>query len=300
MKGTASPKRVSVVEGKEATRAACPGWAPRAFLAIVLAVAPVGGARLLGQEPSPLYEKWGLSLGQFLSTSEADLQVGIDLGDEGTSIDLADDLGLETDEDVLLARVVRRFGRHALGLGYYKLELRSRDVVIDRTFEFQGQVFPVNAVLSASLEAQNLELAYTYWVLQKPKFGLGLSGGIVDFRVEASLDASFRVLGLDVTTSESADTELPVPMLGVEARGLVHPRILVLGYVRYLPTIEIENYEGQSTTASIGVEGRVLKHLRVGTAYELFEIDVEVDEDDFAGSVNWSIDGIRLYARAIW
>lgn len=201
---------------------------------------------------------------------------------------------------MLLARIVRRFGRHAVGLGFYQLELRSRDVVIDRDFEFQGETFPVNAVLSASLEARNLELAYTYWVLQKPKFGLGLSGGIVDFRVEASLDASFRVFGIDVRTSESADTELPVPMLGMEARGLLHPRILVLGHVRYLPSIEIENYEGQSTTASIGVEGRVVNHLRLGAAYELFQIDVEVDEADFAGSVDWSIDGIRVYARAIW
>lgn len=265
----------------------------------IAVLAWLAGRAALAQDDGPLWERWSFDAGPHFSEFDADLRVDAP-GDAGTTIDLAEDLGLGNDEDVFQARLSARFGRHQVALRWYQLEVESNDVVLRRSFEFEGATFPVDAVLSARLEHRNVELAYTAWVVQRPRGGLGLSLGVVAFRIEAALEATFRLFGLEVQTLEAADTEVPVPMLGFEARGLLHPRLVLLGHVRYLPSIEIDDFQGESTSASIGLEGRVVKFLRVGVAYELFELAVDEQDSSFAGSLDWNVDGPRLYARLLW
>jgi hypothetical protein len=267
------------------------------LLLATLALLPATSA---AQDREPLWERGSLDVGIYFSDFDADLRVDLGAVSEGSAIDLSDDLGLATEEDAFQARLAGRFGRHQISLGWYQLEAESEGVVLDRTIEFEGRVFPVNALLSSRLETRNLELSYTAWVVQRPRFGLGLSAGVVAFRIGASLDAEVELFGVTDRILEEADAEVPVPSIGLEGRALLHPRVLLLGHVRHLPSIEIDEFEGQSTSAGIGIEGRVARALRVGVAYEVFELDVELDESEFDGSVDWSAGGPRLYARLIW
>jgi hypothetical protein len=255
-------------------------------------------------EESILYPSWGLALGSYFTASDAKLRV--DVTDSrtgltfGTNIDFEDDLGLKADDTLVKVRLTHFVGRrHELGLSYYNLK-RTGEKTISREIDFGGVVYPVGAGVRAELSEENLELAYTYWAVREDRFGLGISGGVVGFRLDATLDATAQVGGARRDLHREASATLPIPMIGLQLRALLLPKLVLLGEGRYLPNVNIENYEGTSGTATAGLEWQIFPHFRLGGSYDYFFIDAKVDDDRLRGKVKWSVQGGQLYARFVW
>ncbi len=273
----------------------------RLFLVALLG----SGSPLFAQgEDSILYPSWGLALGSYFSVSDAKLRVDVTSSRTGTTvgtdIDFEDDLGLKADDTLVKARLTHFVGRrHELSLSYYELK-RTGEKTIGGDIEFGGVVYPAGAGVRAELSEENLELAYTYWAARSDRFGLGISGGVVGFRLDAMLDANAQVGGARRELQREASATLPIPMIGLQLRGLLLPKLVLLGEARYLPNVNIENYEGTSGTATAGLEWQIFPHFRLGGSYDYFFIDAKVDDDRLRGKAKWTVEGGQLYARFVW
>jgi hypothetical protein len=273
-----------------------------ATLALSTWVATLAFADASRAADSPLWNRWGLSIGSYFSSTDSNLRVdGItEMGDVGTELDF-EDLGLEPSSTVLKARIDHGFAkRHEISVGYHELDRRGTLSVAD-DIVFEGMVFPAEASIVAELDVRSLELAYTYYLVREKRFGLGLSVGLVGFEIEGSLAARLSIGGEEVEAQRSdASTQLPIPMVGARLRGLVLPRLVFTAHGRFLPEVSVGDYEGSSYLVSVGLEYELIEHLRLGLSYDQFEIDVATEDPDFTGNVNWSEDGALVYLRAVW
>lgn len=256
-----------------------------------------------GEDATILYPSWGLSLGSYFTASDAKLRIDVTSSNGttiGTDIDFEDDLGLKADDTLVKTRLSHFVGRrHELSLGYYELK-RSGEKTISGDLEFGGVTYPAGAGVRAELSEENLELAYTYWAVREDRFGLGISGGVVGFRLDATLDASAQVGGARRELHREASATLPIPMIGLQLRALLLPKLVLLGEARYLPNVNVENYEGTSGTATAGLEWQIFPHFRLGGSYDYFFIDAKVDDDRLRGKVKWTVEGGQLYVRFVW
>lgn len=262
-------------------------------------VSGAAGARA-DDSDSPLWESWGVSLGSFFDSASSRLRVAGE-GEAGTDIDFEDDLGLTGSATLFKLRVYHRLGRrHEVSLGFYEFN-RSGTRTIERDLVFNGTVYPASASVTAGLDTRNVELAYAFYPVRRERFGLGVSGGLVAFKVTGSLAARLAVGGgeIEIESSE-ASTQVPIPMIGVQLRGLLHPRVVALAHARVLPSVSVGDHDGSATSASVALEVKLVKHLRLGFSYDFFDINVDSTDRSLTGNVNWSEDGSQVYFRVVW
>ena len=99
---------------------------------------------------------------------------------------------------------------------------------------------------------------------------------------------------------ESASTDLPVPMIGVVAKGSPWPWLVLHGGLRYLPSVTIDQYSGDAASYAVGADFYVWGPLAIGAAYTGTYFNAEIDDSNWNGSVDLANDGFRaLPARRL-
>ena len=266
-----------------------------ALLGGVLAV-PVARAQGTGSFP---FDRFSVTVGSFYQTTDVGLRLDASAEREGTSISLEEDLGFDDSQDLLRFELEwRPFERSQFSAGYYELSRDARRT-LDREIEFGDTTFPVSASLAADADTQYAELYYTFWAVKKPQSGLGLSIGAAAFSIDLALSAAVERPGGQGTRSleESASTDLPVPLLGVQWRYAFTSHWMIGADVRALPSVQIEDYEGSALTYGARLEFRPFRNFGLGAAWTSFNIDVDVERDRFQGSLDYTVEGAQVYAR---
>ena len=247
-----------------------------------------------------LWPDFAASAGAYLLSTSDKIGVEGEIGALGRPVDVSADLGLPDDETLLSASFDWAFAeRHSVGLSYYSND-REGSREIQTTIQIGGRVFPVGARVEAALETTSIEGHYDWWFLRHDPFGLAASFGLVYLSLDASATATARIGpgGGSVTRSASADTALPVPMIGVAVKGRLWGRLVLHGYARLLPSVTIGDYEGEAASYGAGADFYIVGPLGVGLAYEGATYQADVAADDWTGSVDLDTSGWRLYLRA--
>jgi len=247
-----------------------------------------------------LWPRLAISVGGFLSTSDSRLQADATSSEFGTSIDFETDLGIDSGESVLVARLDWLMGRrNELSLSYFKLSRTGRET-IDEQIEFQEIIYPVGVTVDSTLDQEQTELAYTFWALRREHAGLGATLGIVNLGLDAELLATIEVDEQQVSLLGEASTDAPVPLVGLRGRGLLAEKFILTGELRFLPSISIDQYDGSAFAASAGVEWRITEHFGLGVNYDYFRLDIDIEEDKWYGSADLTTSGIRLMGRVLF
>jgi hypothetical protein len=197
-----------------------------------------------------------------------DLSAEIQAGSFGTRLDLKEDLGIDDDRTFELHGVVQFAPGFKIRGGMTPLDYAS-DRQIQRSFVFNGQIYPVDTRVVSKLEGKlyNAEIEFDFVKSQGGHFGVLLGGEMFDG--DASISAP--EIGLD----ESEDLSTPVPYLGVTGRV----------YAGKL------SFEGELKGLTIGSRGHfyelrgmarfhVSERIAVGGGYRYFKTQGE-DEPDF-------------------
>jgi hypothetical protein len=188
--------------------------------------------------------------------------VGAD-GIEGTEIDLKDDLGYGSKENVL--GFDASFGSGIqIAVSYLALDLSARNR-IDRTIRFGDTLYRARADVSSAIEADLLRAAYRY---QRGSYGF--SGGFLlgVQLVELNATASARGFG---EASESADATLPVigALVRIDPSELVRIDLVIAGGAWDFDRTRIAFWDGEANV-------RINLHpLFVGIGYRRVSIDGE-------------------------
>lgn len=234
------------------------------------------------------------------ATSPADFETNVRIDPEtagatGTLVNFERDLGLED------SRTLQRFGlqwrpfhRHELALAYFSAP-RNGLQQIDREIVFRDQVYPVTALVTTELDLDYASLTYTFWARRGERDGLGITLGVATLAMDASVTA--EQLGGSVTVTESAETDVPVALAGLQGRVAFLPRLHGEASVSTLPRVTIEDYTGSAVTGSARLEYRPLNWLGIGAAYHYFNLDIDVDQTDLRGALEMTVQGPEAFVR---
>lgn len=273
----------------------------RTFLAAtcVLALGSAGVASAQN-ETHRLWPRFDVAVGSYQISASDEIRVEGSIERLGREIDLDRDFGLPDKKSVFGGGFHWAFAdKHSLGLNTWALK---RDVgrSITREVELGGVTFPVGASASVEFKQTFIEATYDYWFVRHENFGFGGSFGLVYLSLDAKAQASYQFgsSGQTTTVRESASTDLPVPMIGAVVKGSPLSWLVLRGWLRYLPSVTVDQYSGEAASYGIAADFYVWGPLAVGAAYSGTYYKADVDDNNWNGSIDLANDGAQLYLRA--
>lgn len=214
---------------------------------------------------------------------------------EGTSVNFERDLGLQQSKRLHRAAITwRPLARHELAASYFTSR-RAGLQQINRDITFRNRVYPVNATITTGFDFDYWSATYTYWARRSDRDGLGLTLGAAGLRLNALVGVQRP--DLSVTATESAKSDVPVALGGLQGRWMVANRLLASANVSTLPRVRLSGYTGRIVTAGAELEVRPLRWLGIGAAYNHFKLDVDVARDTLHGAIGMRIRGPEAFVR---
>lgn len=208
--------------------------------------------------------------------------------DFGTTIDMAEQLKLETSVEVFRGEAMWSFGRsQRLDFEWFNMEERGR-VNLGEAIDFGDTDFAAGLNVDSYFRTNIFRLSYTYFVIQKPRTQLGLSLGVHLMKVNT---------GISVTGTSLAETggvTAPLPVLGLSFNYALTNRLLLRAHGEYL-TISYDKYEGELIDLYGALEWRLNHHWSVGGGLEYFDINVVTHNDRLRIDVEHDWTGFQAY-----
>jgi hypothetical protein len=259
-------------------------------LALLLLIASTA----IAQE-SPLFPRLSVTGGRYSGNFTTDIRLDPDATGEGTRIGFERDLGLEPGESLQRFGLEwRPFERHELAGSYFSSSRRGFQQ-IQRDFVFRNNVYPVNALVTTGFDLKYWSATYTYWARRSARDGFGITLGAAGLSLDASVIA--QRADLTVTANQTANTDVPVALAGVQGRIALSDRLLAGAAVSTLPRVTISGYTGRALTGGARLEYRALRWLGIGAAYNYFRLNVDVARPDLRGSIDMTMRGPEGFVR---
>jgi len=247
-----------------------------------------------------LWPRFGVDLGAYDISTTDEIRIDGEIELIGRPIDLSADIGLPDSKTLLSGKLDWAFAeRHSLEFGYWSLD-RSGSRALAREIEIGGYVFPIGAEATVELETTTLAAAYTYWFVRHDNFGVGGNLGLVYLGIDAKASATVELLEEDttVTRDASANTDLPVPVIGFSVKGRPWERLVLYARGSFLPSVTVGDYSGEAGVYSLGADFYFWGPLAVGASFDGSYYNADVEANDWNGSVDIATDGFRFYLRA--
>jgi hypothetical protein len=243
-----------------------------------------------------LFPRFSLTGGASTSTFDTNIRVDPDdAAGEGTLVSFENDLGLEDSQSLQRFGLQwRPFNRHELAASHFSSQREGLEQ-IDREIVFRDETYRVNALVGTEFDLDYWSATYTFWALRRERSGIGISLGVATIAMDAGVTAEQP--GQTVTVTQTAETEAPIALVGVQGRVAFLERLHGEASIGTLPSVTIEDYTGTALTGFARLEYRPLNWLGIGAAYHYFRLDVDVAAADLGGSLDMTIRGPEAYVR---
>jgi len=273
-----------------------PTWGIGLCAAAVLLGSPATRA---DDAPNVLTDPFQLSLGSFVLNSDTKVRLDGDTS-IGTDIDWEETFG---DEDATRFRIDghwRFADRHKLRWLWFSMD-RSDSTTIDRDIEWGGEVFPVDAKVKGDFSFDIYELAYEYAFVRRDSYELTGSFGLHYADLSLSLLAKASTSGgtLEGDIKQEASVGAPLPAFGLRGLWTLPHNFYIDASAQYF-ALSIDEYDGSLTDYKVVVTWQPKPWLGVGLGYNQFGVDVDVDADNFNGSLDWTYRGPMLFYSAVF
>ncbi|KPK56695.1 MAG: hypothetical protein AMS22_00030 [Thiotrichales bacterium SG8_50] len=247
---------------------------------------------------APGEEKFTVSAGIFLTSFDTRVQVDNADLDVGDDIDLEDDLDLKDSEVIFWGGGIWRFKpRHQLAVSYFNW---SRDATATALEDITigDETFPVGAEIQTDFKFQSIPVTYGYSFIKSRKNELAATVGLHWNSINLSFAADAFVGGEGTDGKVSAKADAPLPLIGLVYSHYLNDRwILSLhGEVFSIRLSEdVSSFSGSLANTRASAEYLVINNLSVGLAVNWFQLDVEVQSDDWQGELKYEYFGPQLY-----
>jgi len=257
-----------------------------ASIASLAYLAPLAG----NAQPTTGTERAGIMIGAFITDRQSTTRLDSEDG-SGTSIDLEDDLGLESSTNVArLGGYVWLGKRHRLDGAYFNLN-RESTFPIKETIDFGDRTWVIDTVINTESKLSIYKADYTYAVLVKDRGWFGLTGGL--YIANTSLTLSQQTLG----QRESEDVTAPLPVFGLRGDYAFNDHITLRGAAQWFG-YDSTDFEGRLTDLYVGADYGFGKRMAVGLAYNKVSMNLGAIEDNgFDSRLDWGYDGFMLYFK---
>lgn len=266
---------------------------------LVIATATVASVHLLAstacaQEPWPALVVRG---GALIVDLSSDVRVDATIGSIGTSIDLENVLGFNTQSKTFFVDGTWRISRrNQLQVDYERIDRDVSRSILSDPIIFHNTIFDRSASVDAFFDSRYLSAYYGFAFVATPSVELGASIGVTLVRLHAGIGLSGGTSDTTVSRDLTEDTQydVPVPLPGFFFNIRPHPRVTIVGSTRLLK-VTIDNITASMVGAKAGAEVRLVGPLGVAATYYYNRISAERDESDPNGKIVYSFNGPQVY-----
>ena len=272
-----------------------------AILAALVAGA-LGSQTSLAASAEPIKfgeERFKISAGGFFTGLSSDMTLDIMADGENKTIDVEDDLGVNSSTNTFRLDAFWRVGpRHRINIGYYTLD-RTGVNLLERDIEWEGVVYPIGVSVESHIDLDVIPISYSYSFVKRDNWELAASFGVHWMTIDTGTEGqAFVGENQELTfTSEGSKVTGPFPLLGLLADFQPSPKWQMGASIQYLD-ISISKYHGRLLDARAYVEYYIWRNVGIGLSYNFFDLEAGVTKEDFVGDFNIEYDGWTTYLTA--
>lgn len=260
----------------------------------------------LAQEDSDLHpwltEDFSVDVGIFFPDREVEIRVDGSLAivERERDIDFSESFGLQKRDDLFAVNLGWRLGeKWELGAQYFESDGQRR-AELEEDVEWGEFVFGEGTGVSAGLDftlirtffGRNLDSADYH------DFGVGI--GLHYLEIGAFIEGNATVNGQPAGfRRETATAAAPLPNIGAWYVRSLSERWAFRARLDWL-SADVGDYDGTLINAAVGFNFQLFEHAGLGVSYNLFLLDVGVDDDGWRGEVKTSYEGLFVHASAYW
>jgi len=237
-----------------------------------------------------LYFVGGVFLPSFDTSARVDDE---DLG-IGSDIDVQDDLGVDKEQTTFYGNAYWRFfPRHRIGVGYFRFKDEGSKKA-QRDLQIGDEIYPAGVKLSSEFTFEIFPIHYSYSFIKREKMEFAGTVGLHWYRINFEVAASASLSDLDANAKNSAEANAPLPLLGLSFQYNFTPKwtAAIHGEVFGL---DMGDFDGSLMNLTARTEYWFFNHLGAGIALNWFQLDVEVDSDDWRGELEYKYWGPQIY-----
>jgi hypothetical protein len=275
----------------------------KAGLTLALLALAASPSALLAQDQKGhplLTSDFLVSSGVFFPRKEFKLAVNGSVVGPDEPIDFGDAIGFSEDDSTFAADFTWHFGEKWSVAGQYWQTSDSTTAMLEEDVHWQDVVFKQGTFVggNAGLKVARLFLGRSFSKSEVHEFGLGL--GLHWLEVEAGLEGQILTsIGDSEFYRGSVSADAPLPNIGGWYTYAFSPRWAVYTRLDWL-SASIGDYSGGLWNLGAGVNWAFSKHVGVTAAYNYFNLDIDVEQNDWNGSLNLSQNGPFLSLTANW
>lgn len=246
----------------------------------------------------PGEERFQINGGAFFAAFDTNLNIDSKVLGEGTDIDLEDDLAFDEETYTYFLDGYWRFAKHhRLFAGYFVFD-RDASAEAKDDLQIGDEIYPAGAGIQSEFTLQIAPLAYGYSFTNNEKHELS---GIIGFHW-AEMDFGVRgyaFAGSDTLIGQtSAKAGAPLPMLGFSYEYRFSRRWTAGGNIQaFYLDLSDSTFAFSGSLLSIGVKTEywLMKNFGVGAALTYFNLDVDVEDTDWKGELDYQYFGPQIY-----
>lgn len=248
----------------------------------------------IADDEAPVYafpDKWMIRAGAYIiNNAKTKFSINSNLGGLGTTIDYQKDLGGEDSDTIPRFDAYYRFNpKHRIDFTTFSIDRKgSRTLAIDPPIIIGDATYSGETV-NSDIKYTLYKVGYHYSFYHSPKVELGITAGlnITSYDLKFEDDTGTKV--------ESAGITVPLPMFGLRMGYAITPKWYV-HYVSEAFFIDIENtLKGALLNYELNTEYKIFKNFALGIGLARLGINVDVDDDDWRGSVSDSYAGYTVF-----
>jgi hypothetical protein len=238
--------------------------------------------------------KHSFKVGIFFQNADFDVAVTRP-PDTPTTLDLADDLGVDVDVNSPLIEYRWRFlERWHLSFGYHAFD--SDGFVGNlREFNFNGTVYPVGYEIKTDIgfDAYILDVNYALFTGDRHEFSIG--AGLHAFDLNLEIGGRLFV-GETEADRVNEKSELFAPLPNVRFYGFyaLSPKWHVSATAGWL-SLEYDNWTGDYRYLGVRTEYQISKRFGVGVGYQAANVDLKRDTTAKLDEYNFDLTGPTIY-----
>lgn len=267
-------------------------------LLIITVMSTSASAQDAGDYHPFLTDKFHIGIGVF--APQKSFQIRVDGSVPKDDIDFEESVRADNSETTATLDFRWRFGEKWSFWGqYWKVDSQGGSTLTE-DLEWDDLVFKEGSFVNAGVDMTVARLFFGRTMMSGPRYEFGLGAGLHWMEVGAFLEGEVILEdgGTDFQRG-NVDASFPLPNLGAWYMYSWSPKWMAVARADWL-SVSIGDYSGGLWSASAGLHFQAFKNVGFGLSYNNFDLNVDVDKNDWHGKVESRQHGPRLTLTAVW
>jgi hypothetical protein len=247
-----------------------------------------------------LTARYFVDIGVFFPQRKVELSVDGPLSGAQDDIDFESEFGLKKRDDLISLNFGWRFGEKWRVGGQYFESDGQREKALQEDVEWGEYVFGAGTGVRAGLEFSLIRTVFERSLANADHHDFGLGVGIHWLEIGAFIEGNAILNGQQAGfRRESVKAAAPLPNIGAWYVRSLSEKWAFKARFDWL-SADVGDYDGTLINAAAGVNYSLFENVGLGLSYNLFRLDVGVDESGWRGDVKTSYEGAFVHLTAYW